>query len=178
MTVNIRLASPSDAPTIASIHVRCWQYAYQDIVPDAVLNNLSVAAHEQLWRHSLEAPSPQRRTWIAHGESTILGFCSTGESADDDATTEIAEVGAIYLEPNRIGTGVGRALFAHAVQDLRHRAFLTATLWVFRDNLRARRFYEVAGWRPDAERIRPRGDAEVAEVRYRTDLSDLRAEPL
>jgi GNAT superfamily N-acetyltransferase len=170
MSLKIRLAAPSEAPVIASIHVRCWQHAYRNIVPDAVLDSMSVAAHEQLWRHSLEASSPERRTWIADERRATLGFCSTGQSDDDDATAETAEVGAIYVEPQRIGTGIGRALFEHAVHDLRDRGFVTVTLWVFRDNLRARRFYEIAGWHSDAERFRPRGDAEVAETRYRITL--------
>jgi len=172
MCLEIRLATPSDAPAIASIHVRCWQEAYRHIVPDAVLDSLSVAAHEQLWRHGLESGAADARLWIAEDAGSAVGFCATGSSSDDDATPETVEVGAIYLEPDRIGTGVGRTLFEHALKDLRERGFRTSTLWVLRDNRLARRFYEVAGWQPDgAEQASSRGGPGLIETRYRRELN-------
>jgi len=44
-----------------------------------------------------------------------------------------------------IGIGVGRALFAHAVDELLSRGYGPLTLWVLEDNVRAQRFYEAAG---------------------------------
>jgi len=173
MGLKIRLASPSDTGAIASIHVRCWQHAYRGFVPDAVLNALSVAAHEQLWRHGLESGAAESRVWIAKDRGHALGFCATGSSRDDGSTAGTGEVGAIYLEPDRIGTGVGRALFEHAVNDLLERGFHAATLWVLlRDNRLARRFYEVAGWQPDgAQQASSRGGPGLIEIRYRRDLN-------
>ena len=171
MSLQIRLAIPEDAPAVAVIHVRCWQFAYRGIVPDAILDILSIPAHEQLWGYALGNPTSDRRLWVADDNRAVVGFCETGPSSDDDATPDTAEVGAIYLEPERIGTGVGRPLFQHAVDDLCERGFRCATLWVFRDNPRARQFYEAAGWHPEAERTRTRGDALVVEIRYRTQLS-------
>ena len=171
MSLVIRLATAEDAPAVAGIHVRCWQFAYRGILPDAVLDILSIPAHEQLWGYALGNPTSDRRLWVADDNGTVVGFCETGPSSDDDATRDTAEVGAIYLEPMRIGTGVGRPLFQDAVDDLCERGFRRATLWVFRDNPRARRFYEAAGWRPDTERSRLRGDDLVVEIRYRTQLS-------
>jgi GNAT superfamily N-acetyltransferase len=75
---------------------------------------------------------------------------------------------AIYLAPEAIGRGIGRALHDWALDDLRERGCIEATLWVLRENQPARRFYEAAGWRTDGE---PK-DEELAggtlhEVRYR-----------
>ena len=174
MGLQIRLATASDAPAIAEIHVRCWQFAYRGIVPDTVLDSLSMSAHEQLWRHTLELPSTASSLWVAEEGGRALGFCATGGSEDDDATPETGEVGAIYLRPDRIGAGVGQALFGQAVNDLRERGFRRATLWVFRDNERARRFYETAGWRPDGmETSKARGGADLLEMRYSCSLSDI-----
>jgi ribosomal protein S18 acetylase RimI-like enzyme len=58
-----------------------------------------------------------------------------------------------------------------AVGDLRSRGFRTATLWVLESNDRARRFYELAGWKPDGTTASERIDcALLPTVRYRTDL--------
>ena len=40
--MNLRLATPDDAPRIAEIHVRGWQVAYADILPAELLAGLSV----------------------------------------------------------------------------------------------------------------------------------------
>jgi L-amino acid N-acyltransferase YncA len=66
--------------------------------------------------------------------------------------------------PAASGSASGRALFARAVADLRARGFEAATLWVLRDNQRARRFYEAAGWRLDGS---PKSSSSGVEMRYR-----------
>jgi hypothetical protein len=38
----VRPATPDDADAIASVHVRSWQAAYRGIVPDAMLDALSI----------------------------------------------------------------------------------------------------------------------------------------
>jgi GNAT superfamily N-acetyltransferase len=66
---------------------------------------------------------------------------------------------------------VGRALIAAAVDCLREHGFRSVTLWVLRDNERARLFYERAGWSPDgASKDDVVAGATVTEVRYRRDL--------
>jgi GNAT superfamily N-acetyltransferase len=69
------------------------------------------------------------------------------------------------------GTGVGRALMARAVDELRAMGFTEAMLWVLATNPRARRFYEVAGWHLDGgTKHQSWRNAEFDEVRYRISL--------
>jgi hypothetical protein len=57
------------------------------------------------------------------------------------------------------------------VDDLRGRGFRTATLWVLETNERTRRFYEIAGWKPDGTTASERVDREMrSTVRYRVGL--------
>jgi GNAT superfamily N-acetyltransferase len=92
-------------------------------------------------------------------------------SRDGDAPAGTGEISSIYAAPERWGTGLGRALMAEAEAQLRRLGFTTATLWVLRDNQRARRFYERAGWLPDGtEKADQVGGAPVVEVRYRSAL--------
>lgn len=77
------------------------------------------------------------------------------------------EVSLIYLSPDEVGKGVGRALFAYAVEDLRQRGYAQAVLWVLEGNGRARKFYEAAGWTPDGRhKSEKRPGAVLHEVRY------------
>ena len=169
MTLRIREALPADARAIAEIHVRSWQAAYRGQLTDDYLDGLSVDDRLEQHRRSLEEPPAEWRTWVAQDGDVLAGFVVTGPSQDADATERTGEVYAIYLEPDRVGTGLGRELFEHALADLRDRRFSAVTLWVLETNERARRFYEVAGWRADGTETNERVDCEMRPtVRYRT----------
>jgi ribosomal protein S18 acetylase RimI-like enzyme len=169
--MRIREAGPKDARAIAEVHVRSWQAAYRGQLTDDYLDELSVEERLEQHRRSLEQPRAEWRTWVADDEGRVTGFAVTGPSEDADAEPSTGEVYAIYLEPDRVGTGLGRELFEHAVADLRGRGFSTVTLWVLESNERARRFYEVAGWRADGTETNERVDCEMRPtVRYRVEL--------
>lgn len=88
-----------------------------------------------------------------------------------DATR--GQVYAINIDPDRWGSGVGRALLDAACDHLRTSGFSTAVLWVHPDNARACRFYRAAGWRPDGNEVRVEVlGVEVPEVRYHCSLTD------
>jgi ribosomal protein S18 acetylase RimI-like enzyme len=172
MAVRIREAEPRDARAIAEVHVRSWRSAYRGQLTDEYLDGLRVDERLEMHRRALEEARSDWRTWVADEVGAIVGFAVTGPSEDADADDRTGEVYAIYLEPDRVGTGLGRALFEHAVGDLRERGFLAATLWVLETNERARRFYEVAGWSTDGATTSERVDCEMRPtVRYRADLS-------
>ena len=171
MPLRIRVAVPADARPIAEIHVRSWQAAYRGQLTDDYLDGLSVDDRLEQHRHSLEQPLAEWRTWVAEDGGDAAGFAVTGPSQDADAGDRTGEVYAIYLVPDRVGTGAGRALLEHAVGDLRERGFEAATLWVLETNERARRFYERAGWVHDGTVTTERVDCEMRPtVRYRVEL--------
>jgi GNAT superfamily N-acetyltransferase len=169
--MRIREAEPKDAVAIAEVHVRSWQAAYRGQLTDEYLDGLSVDERLEQHRRSLEQPRAEWRTWVAEDEGRVTAFAVTGPSEDADAEPSTGEVYAIYLEPDRVGTGLGRSLFEHAIADLRERGFSVVTLWVLETNERARRFYEVAGWRADGTETNERVDCEMRPtVRYRVEL--------
>ncbi len=166
--MRIREAAIDDARSIAEIHVRAWRAAYRGQVPDSHLDSLSV--DDRLAQHEWTIRNPREtwRLWVAEDAGAVVGFAVTGPSEDADADERTGEIYAIYLEPDRVGTGVGRALFHHAVSDLRARGFRGGTLWVLETNDRARRFYEAAGWATDGTTASERFDcAMLPTVRYR-----------
>jgi len=169
--MRIREAEPRDARGIAEVHVRSWQAAYRGQLTDDYLDGLSVEERLEQHRRSLEQPRAEWRTWVADDDGRVGGFAVTGPSEDADAEPSTAELYAIYLEPDRVGTGLGRGLLDHAIADLRERGFTVVTLWVLETNERARRFYEVAGWRADGAETGERVDCELRPtVRYRVEL--------
>lgn len=169
--VDIRPAVETDARGIAEVRVRTWQKAYRDILPAAFLDGLSVEAGESRWRELLSAPSPDRGTWVAAADSTIVGFITVGAVRDRPLEPLTGELYAIYVLPDCWDRGVGRALLARAERELMERGYARAVLWVLADNQRARAFYERAGWHADGgTKLDTFGGREVAEVRYGIEL--------
>ena len=167
----IRPATADDAPDVARIHVAGWKAFYRDRVPDAMLEGLDEGRRTEGWRRSIAELRDPGRTWVFERDGRVIGFCDTNRSADPGAPPATGEVRAIYLDPDVVGTGVGRRLLAHAVDELRRQGFSRATLWVLGSNDLGRRFYEAAGWWPDGvEKDEPWGHHVLHEVRYATDL--------
>jgi RimJ/RimL family protein N-acetyltransferase len=167
----VRLARPEDAAAIADAHVRGWLAAYRGLIPDAVLDGLSVERRTEQWRETIASQNPDSdgRTWVVEEAGDVKGFAGTGAVRDPpDDLAAAGEVLVIYLAPEARGKGLGRVIFSHAVDDLKARGFDPIVVWVFEANAVARRFYEAAGFRPDGAR-QPVDFGEVAppEIRYR-----------
>ena len=147
----IRRAEPEDAHDIALAHVTAWRVAYRGIVPDAFLDSADFAnARIAGWHRRLHDGRPdgwdeQDEIFAAVIDGRVVGFGHVGRERTDDGPGERGEVYGFYLHPDSWGSGVGDALMAMCEATLRER-FPTAVLWVLRDNPRARRFYERAGW--------------------------------
>jgi ribosomal protein S18 acetylase RimI-like enzyme len=165
----IRPATPDDARNIAELHIRSWQWAYRNQLPDEYLQHIAskLDARTNAHYNALAHPSAHQRRWIAEYNNAIAGFACTNLSHDPDATPETAQVEALYLAPEAAGKGIGRALFSYTVDDLRRNGYVQATLWVLKTNQRARKFYESAGWLPDGQvKVEERPGAILHEVRY------------
>ena len=77
-------------------------------------------------------------------------------------TEDGAEIIAIHTLPESRGTGLGYAMLTEALSQIGNQPVF---LWAFKENTRARRFYEKHGFHWDSsERVREFDDA--LEVRY------------
>ena len=167
----VRAAVPADAASIAEIHVASWRAAYVGIVPQTVLDRLSVDRRQQFWMQRLQSPD-QTRTFVAVAGGRVVGFAGTGRPASQTNPPGTAEVETIYLLPAAWRRGIGRRLLSHAVDDLARRGFTVAILWVLTDNQRGRRFYEASGWAPDGTvQLLDFDGTPIEEMRYRLDVA-------
>jgi GNAT superfamily N-acetyltransferase len=165
VTTTVRPATLDDARAIAEIRVETWRAAYVDVMPQTVLDGLDIDENERWWKQAIVAEG--YAAFIAEQHGRPMGFTSVGPCRDD---ADLGELHTIYVRPSAWGTGAGRALMETAVVWLGVR-WSEAVLWVAEDNPRARRFYEVGGWRHDGERVETFYGVDVTEVRYRLDLS-------
>jgi len=107
---------------------------------------------------------------LAEEESELLGFASCGESRDPDAGDNIGEVRNLFVVAGGWRRGVGGALMAAALEDMRERGYSEATVWSFAANVRANAFYESVGFTRDGAQKTEDAWAHLLEVRYRRSL--------
>jgi len=168
--VTVRAADPHDAASIARVRVESWRWAYRGILPDALLDAMSVDDTERTWRRSI-LTDESIRVFVAETADAAVGFVSASPSRDDDAREGTGEIAAIYVVPERAGAGGGRAIMAVAEDALRADGFVRATLWVLRDNAPARGFYEHRGWTWDGTTGTHQVECDhLPVVRYAADL--------
>jgi GNAT superfamily N-acetyltransferase len=167
----IRVATIADAHDIAEVHVASWRAAYRGLMPDSVLDGLSVPKRTEIWQRIMAEQKFQ--LLVAEHDDRIVGFVNFGSARDPDAVPGLTgEILAIYVDPNRWHEGTGQGLLEAALSKLKSAGFNEAMLWVLDSNSRARFFYERAGFSVDgATQSEVVGDnAKIQEVRYRRPL--------
>ena len=102
---------------IASVQVGSWQAAYRGLMPDEVLDGLSVERRAEVWR-SVAAGRAGEAVLVLEGNDGIEGFAHVCAGRDVDIDAGTGEVSSIYLLPASWGKGRGRALMDAAVQRL------------------------------------------------------------
>ena len=168
-TPRVREASIDDADAIASVHVASWQATYRGLVPDSVLDRMSVRERADRWRDWFSQPQVGG-VFVAEADGAVVGFVNAGASRDGDASGNTGEIRAIYAVAEAWGTGAGAALMNEAVAWLRN-DYTCATLWVLEGNARGRGFYDKGGWAPDGSRQMLDFDGtELPEIRYRIEF--------
>lgn len=164
---NVRVvnASAADCRAVAQIHVDAWRVAYAGIVPPDCLAALSVEQREAMWRTAVERGTP--RILVARVDQLVVGWLAYGRCRDEGADQHVGEIWAIYAAPAAWSSGIGRALWEAAQLDLQEQGYRFVTLWVIRENARAMRFYQRAGFTIEAQSAKEfeLGGAQITEVR-------------
>jgi ribosomal protein S18 acetylase RimI-like enzyme len=142
--------------------------AYRGILPDRVLDRLSVDPVAERWQERFDDPWGQ--TIVLESEGRIVGFAACGPGRDAGVDSQqVGEVFVIYVAPEEWRKGYGRALLVESMELLQQAGNREVMLWVLRDNEPAKRFYEAMGFETDGgTRVKMRSDGtEMILLRYR-----------
>jgi len=143
--VTVREARRADALGIATVHVRSWEATYRGLMPDDLLDSMTVDRRTQGWSTLLR----QQRsgvTFVAAEGERIVGFADVGPARGGGWGERTGEVRAIYVDPDAWDRGHGRDLMLAALGRLAADGYDRAILRVLDANERGRRFYERGGW--------------------------------
>ena len=185
MPVQVRVAQPDDADAIAAAHIEGWRVGYRNVFPTEYLDAPEFASSRlERWRAWTWSEFADSQLFVVLLRERVVGFghvgpervnpvCDqSGTVANPQTTPMRGEVYGFYLHPDAWGSGAASALIARCHEYLRDEGFAEATLWVLRDNPRARVFYEKSGWMATGLEMmfEPRNAAPVPEVQYTVQL--------
>lgn len=166
----IRLAEPVDGMALGRLHVAAWHETYKGLVPDLILAGLDPEKRGAVWEEMLRDPARFQdvRVHLAEQDGEMIGFAACGTQGDPTlaAAGFDGEIGAIYLRRTAQRRGIGRLLMRTAAADLASRGWHGASLWVLRENMPARRFYEQLGGIVVGEKRDVRPEGELVELAY------------
>ncbi|WP_420566039.1 GNAT family N-acetyltransferase [Thalassobaculum sp.] len=153
ITVSIRSSETSDAIGLARVQIETWRDAYVGMLPDEALIELDEMRAAVRWTRLVAGLEEPERLSVAEVDGDVVGFCHGGGgrravSAALGANDRMAEVYALYVDPNFQGLGIGRALLGHVAQGLESDGFDALTILTLESNHHGRRFYEALGGTP------------------------------
>ena len=150
MSLTVRPITASDAETLASIHIDSWRDAYRGLLRDEYLDSEVVADRTAVWAERVQRLNAVHFGFIAEDEGRTIAFVFLIGAHDALWGTLLDN---IHVLPALRGRGIGRLLVEAAAREaiLRH-PDAPLYLWVFEQNVQARRFYARLGGR-EAERV-------------------------
>ncbi|MER7111488.1 GNAT family N-acetyltransferase [Streptomyces sp. NPDC000229] len=170
--VRIRDMVEDDCEAVAEVRVRGWRFAYEGLIPAWYLRAMSAEADAETRRRHFAQDGARHVNLVAERAGSVVGWACYGPYRDGQAATGEGELYALYARPDQVSTGVGRALMDETVARAAADGYPALRLWVLKDNARARRFYEKAGFAPDgAEEPWHVAGVTVSELRYIRRLS-------
>jgi GNAT superfamily N-acetyltransferase len=169
-SVRVRDAIPDDTDAIVAVTAAGWRTAYRDIVAPERLADLPVARWRQEIQVGLLRPVDDAFSYVAEIDGEFAGYCFVAApSREPDLGPNVAELVAIYVEPDRWRQGAGAALMNAAMLRLAGLPYDEVVLWTFKENAPAIAFYERHGWSRDGEgKVHQRAQAEAIRFRHPT----------
>jgi len=165
MNYVIRGVKVGDEEILANIQTTSWKNAFKDIVSAEKLEKVTeINQATNMYKNLLEDK-------VGNGyilEVEAVPHCIAWWDSTRDETMEgYAELICIHSLPNNWNKGYGTKMIEKVLQDMRIAGFEKVMLWVFVDNIRARKFYEALGF-IETEKIVPA--FETTEICYIKEL--------
>lgn len=141
---------------MAKVHIVSWRESYPGMLPDPMLVRLSIADEAIRRQRMLDRPRARAGSiaFVADLQGSIVGYGSCGEQRTDLLRDRgfTAEIGELYVLHSAQRRGAGSDLMKDMAATLIDRGHRAMSLWVLKDNMPARRFYECLGGTPIAEK--------------------------
>ncbi|GKU24419.1 GNAT family N-acetyltransferase [Clostridium folliculivorans] len=165
MSRSIRYASLKDSDVLGKVHSESSHAAFKSIIPEDVLNEVfSIERRTKRFVSELTEGSP--RTAIVFEDNEPAGLLSFGKCRYGNNDNSWVEIWRVYLTPTYWGSGAAKELIEWGIDEIQKDNFMNIELWVLKENIRARNFYEKMGFKHDNTIQITNVGKELSELRY------------
>lgn len=155
--VTVRPADPGDVSDVQRVARRGWHAAYED-----VLSAETIEAKLEEWYDRATIREYVEREdvgyFVATVDGQVLGYASGGPSDERD----VGFLGAIYVDPDRWGQGIGSRLLDRVESFLADQGYERLRFRVLAENDVGKGFYRSRGYEA-LERVETELGAETVE---------------
>ena len=144
MKALVRSVHRGDEAALAHIQTESWKAAFADILDAQTLAKCTdIERATEMYRRLLEEDVGNGYLLLLDGQPHGIAYW---DAARDAAADGKAELICIHSLPENWHKGYGGMLMDRVLRDIREAGYPEVVLWVFRDNARARAFYEAKGF--------------------------------
>lgn len=146
MEVVIRKVQQGDANALANIQTESWKAAFAGILDAEILAKCTnIDRATAMYQGLLDENKGNGYLLTVDGEPHCIAYW---DAARDSEFVGKAELICIHSLPDNWRKGFGSQMMDLVLMDIKKSGYSEVVLWVFRDNLRARAFYEAKGFAP------------------------------
>ncbi|MBE5872763.1 MAG: GNAT family N-acetyltransferase [Lachnospiraceae bacterium] len=144
MEVVIRKVQQGDARDLAYIQTESWKAAFASILEAETLTKCTnIERATAMYQRLLDENKGNGYLLIVDGKSHCIAYW---DAARDSEFVGKAELICIHSLPDNWRKGYGSQMMDRVLKDIKEAGYSEVVLWVFRENLRARAFYEANGF--------------------------------
>ena len=144
MEIDIRKVKQGDADTLAYIQTESWKAAFKGIIDDEMLEKCTdILKARLMYQRLLDDNKGNGYILTVDDKPHCIAYW---DKARDSDLIGKAELICIHSLPNNWHKGFGSKMMDMILEDIKKSGYSEVVLWVFRDNLRARAFYEAKGF--------------------------------
>lgn len=161
METTIRRVRPGDEDTLAYIQTESWKAAFAGILDAETLTRCTdVSRATAMYKRLLDENKGNGYILSVDGKPHCIAYWDAARDAEFHGKAELI---CIHSLPDNWHKGYGSRMMDRVLDDIKKAGYSEVVLWVFRDNARARAFYEAKGFSL-TEHSKPAFDTE--EVLY------------
>lgn len=163
--IDIRRTKSGDEKVLAYIQTESWKSAFRGILSDDDLEKLTdMTRVTEMYERTLQNYPEHGYILSINEKPHCIAFWGASRESD---MKNFAELICIHSLPDNQRHGYGSIMMEHLLDEIKNYGFQKIMLWVFANNLPARKFYEKFGFVPNGKTKLFRG---AVEMMYCKDL--------
>ena len=142
--IEIRKVKTGDEKVLAYIQTESWRKAFKNIISKEEMEQYAdINKAEEMYEYLLSNNIGNGTILLIDEKPHCMAYWDKTREEDMDGYAELI---CIHSLEDNWGKGYGSMMMEHILNDISAAGFEKVMLWVFEDNIRARRFYEKHGF--------------------------------